>query len=259
MRGTPSTSATRVHGEARLQRRVLVEVVEDDERRRVALQLDRRARVVALADSSLTSAMPSISRGVDQLGDLGARSRSSRRLVRQLGDHDAVAARALLDLGHGPHADRAAAGAVGVDDARPAHDQRRRSGSRGPSRTASGRRGWPRGCRCRWTVASMTSPRLWGGMLVAMPTAMPWLPLTSRLGKRAGSTDGLAELARSSCRRSRRCPRRCRRASAWRAAPAGTRCSARRPADRRASRSCRGRRSAGGAGEKSWAMRTSAS
>ena len=36
----------------------------------------------------------------------------------------------------------------------------------------------------------MTSPRLWGGMLVAMPTAMPWLPLTNRLGNRAGKTLG---------------------------------------------------------------------
>ena len=39
---------------------------------------------------------------------------------------------ALLDLGHGPDADRALAGAVGVDDPLAAHDQRRRSGSRGP-------------------------------------------------------------------------------------------------------------------------------
>ena len=29
-----------------------------------------------------------------------------------------------------------------------------------------------------------------GGMLVAMPTAMPPAPLTSRFGKRAGRTDG---------------------------------------------------------------------
>ncbi len=36
----------------------------------------------------------------------------------------------------------------------------------------------------------MTSPRLWGGMLVAMATAMPWLPLTNRLGKRDGKTVG---------------------------------------------------------------------
>ena len=39
-------------------------------------------------------------------------------------------------------------------------------------------------------VASMASPRLWGGMLVAMPTAMPFEPLTSRFGKRDGSTVG---------------------------------------------------------------------
>ena len=42
--------------------------------------------------------------------------------------------------------------------------------------------------------ASITSPRLWGGMLVAMPTAMPPEPLTSRLGKRAGSTVGSRSL-----------------------------------------------------------------
>ena len=45
-------------------------------------------------------------------------------------------------------------------------------------------------------VALMTSPRLWGGMFVAMPTAMPPAPLTSRFGKRAGTTDGsLSELS----------------------------------------------------------------
>ena len=39
--------------------------------------------------------------------------------------------------------------------------------------------------------ASITSPRLCGGMLVAMPTAMPPAPLTSRFGKFAGRTDRL--------------------------------------------------------------------
>ena len=39
--------------------------------------------------------------------------------------------------------------------------------------------------------ASMTSPRLCGGMLVAMPTAMPPAPLTSRFGNRAGRTTAL--------------------------------------------------------------------
>ncbi len=39
-------------------------------------------------------------------------------------------------------------------------------------------------------VASMISPGLCGGMLVAMPTAMPLPPLISRLGKLAGRTFG---------------------------------------------------------------------
>jgi hypothetical protein len=42
----------------------------------------------------------------------------------------------------------------------------------------------------RAIVASAISPRWWGGMLVAIPTAMPELPLTSRFGIFAGSTDG---------------------------------------------------------------------
>ena len=37
---------------------------------------------------------------------------------------------------------------------------------------------------------SATSRRLCGGMLVAMPTAMPVVPLTSRFGMRAGRTTG---------------------------------------------------------------------
>ncbi len=40
------------------------------------------------------------------------------------------------------------------------------------------------------TVASTTSPRLCGGILVAIPTAMPSDPLTSRFGNRAGKTFG---------------------------------------------------------------------
>ncbi|OPZ52413.1 MAG: hypothetical protein BWY91_02321 [bacterium ADurb.BinA028] len=39
-----------------------------------------------------------------------------------------------------------------------------------------------------------TSRRLCGGMFVAMPTAMPDEPLTSRLGKRAGRTTGSSVL-----------------------------------------------------------------
>jgi hypothetical protein len=37
---------------------------------------------------------------------------------------------------------------------------------------------------------SMTSPRLWGGMFVAIPTAIPAPPFTRRCGIRAGMTVG---------------------------------------------------------------------
>ena len=40
------------------------------------------------------------------------------------------------------------------------------------------------------TRASTTSERLWGGRLVAMPTAMPLAPFTRRLGMAAGRTSG---------------------------------------------------------------------
>ena len=42
----------------------------------------------------------------------------------------------------------------------------------------------------RCTMASMTSERLWGGILVAMPTAIPDEPFTSRFGNAAGITRG---------------------------------------------------------------------
>ena len=46
------------------------------------------------------------------------------------------------------------------------------------------------GLSMSFTAALQTSARLCGGMLVAMPTAMPCEPLTNRFGKRAGSTTG---------------------------------------------------------------------
>ena len=39
-------------------------------------------------------------------------------------------------------------------------------------------------------VAATTSPRLCGGMFVAIPTAIPADPLTRRFGKREGRTVG---------------------------------------------------------------------
>ncbi len=92
----------------------------------------------------------------------------------------------------------------------------------------------------------ITSPRLCGGMLVAMPTAMPVQPLTSRCGTVAGSTIGSSRRAVVVRRGSR--PSRCSSLAQQlvaTAAPAAPRCSARPPARRRrASRSCRGRRPA---------------
>ena len=111
-------------------------------------------------------------------------------------------------------------------------------GKSGPLTNCIRSSGVASGLSIRWTVASMTSPRLWGGMLVAMPTAMPWLPLTSRFGKRAGSTVGLLDLARVVVDEVDGVLVDAVEHRAWRAGPGGTRCSGRRPAGRRASRSC---------------------
>ena len=46
------------------------------------------------------------------------------------------------------------------------------------------------GCSRDHCAPAATSRRLCGGMLVAMPTAMPAEPLISRFGKRAGRTVG---------------------------------------------------------------------
>ena len=45
------------------------------------------------------------------------------------------------------------------------------------------------------TSPSTTSVRLCGGMLVAMPTAMPAEPLTRRFGIRVGRTTGSVSLS----------------------------------------------------------------
>ena len=41
---------------------------------------------------------------------------------------------------------------------------------------------------------SITSPRLWVGMFVAIPTAMPEDPLTNKLGNLVGKTSGICSL-----------------------------------------------------------------
>ena len=44
-------------------------------------------------------------------------------------------------------------------------------------------------------MPSTSSPRLCGGMLVAMPTAMPLVPFMSRFGTTEGSTEGIWRLS----------------------------------------------------------------
>ena len=61
-----------------------------------------------------------------------------------------------------------------------------------PSSRSSGVRSW---LSSRKVMPSTTSPRLWGGMFVAMPTAMPAEPFTRRFGSTVGSTIGSLELS----------------------------------------------------------------
>ena len=114
----------RVHGEVRLQRRVLVEVVEDDEPGRVLLELDDEARLAAgrlVVDVA------------DALDGRVCTSSAMRAAVTEMDVWYGISVTtiwspprplALLDLAHRPQADGALAGAVGVDDPLPAHDQR---------------------------------------------------------------------------------------------------------------------------------------
>ena len=63
-------------------------------------------------------------------------------------------------------------------------------GKSGPGMWASRSAVLASGLAIRWMAASHTSPALCGGMLVAMPTAMPAAPLASRFGNAPGSTVG---------------------------------------------------------------------
>ncbi len=116
----------RVEAEGRLQRRVLVELVQRNLGDRVALQLDldphpRPVRVVGEVRDLRQHLV------VDEVGDLLDHAGVAALLhaVGQLGDDDrGLAAAQLLDVGPRAHDDPAAAGAVGLADALPAQDDR---------------------------------------------------------------------------------------------------------------------------------------
>ena len=63
-------------------------------------------------------------------------------------------------------------------------------GKSGPGISATSSAISQAGLSIRCSSAAQISPTLCGGMLVAMPTAIPAAPLASRFGKRAGSTTG---------------------------------------------------------------------
>ena len=64
-------------------------------------------------------------------------------------------------------------------------------GKSGPGRCSISSSTVASGSSISATQASMVSPRLCGGTFVAMPTAMPVEPFTSRFGSRDGSTSGI--------------------------------------------------------------------
>ena len=198
--GRPPLSATMLTPKVVCSGGEAVELVEHDVGHRVALQLDHDAIAVAVGlVAQVGDALDLLL--AHQFGD----ALDHRRLVHligNLGDDDRLAVLAqLLDLDLAAHDDRAAAGVVGGADAgaaeddaagreiRARHDLDQLVDARAPGSSISAMQ------------ASITSPRLCGGMLVAMPTAMPPAPLTRRFGK-----------AR---RQDRSAPSRCRRSSAW--------------------------------------------
>ena len=181
-----STSASMLTPNVCLQCGVLEEIVEHLHRLRVALQLDDGAhpgavRFVAQVADAVELAF------FDQLGD-ALEQGGLVDLVGQLGDDDliAVAAGRFLDERLGADHDAAATGG----DRRRLIPSRPRIvppvGKSGPVTISISSSMVASGLSIRRTIASQISLRLCGGILVAMPTAMPALPLSSRFGKRAG-------------------------------------------------------------------------
>ena len=183
-----------VDAEALLERREPVQLAEHGLRVEPGLDLDDQVGAELAVGEVLEVGDALQLLGGDELLDLGDDPLRADA-VRQLGDGDrALAAGQRADLGGRPHAHHAAPGLV------------RRPHLAHAEQLAAGRQVGPgheahqvvevglAGAASRWRAASTTSTRLCGIMLVAMPTAMPLAPLTSRLGNAAGSTDGWVRL-----------------------------------------------------------------
>ena len=183
-----------VGAERLLQLGVLVEVVQHDLRHGVALehedqaQTGTAARLVADVGDSGELAL------ADQLGAALGQV-VGVHLVRQLGHDQAACARACPPRRRPPRASGSSRGRCGRRPrSRRCRRSGRRSGSPGPSRSGSARRAWSASSASGWSrhhcTAAAISRRLCGGIFVAMPTAMPSEPLTSRFGNRAGRIAG---------------------------------------------------------------------
>ena len=177
-----------VEAERRLQRRVLEELVEHDLRRRALLQLDDDAHALAVRlvvhARDAGDALLGVRFG-DRLDDAALVD-----LVRDLGDDDLVLAALLDDLGLAANRDRAAAGLVGFANRLVAQDRAAGREIRALDDVAEIVVARRRDRRSARRSHRQISPRLCGGMFVAMPTAMPLEPLTSSCGSRPGSTLG---------------------------------------------------------------------
>ena len=170
-----------VRTEGLLQLRMLVQVVEHHLRHRVALEHQHQA--LAGAAGGLVAHVR------DALDLAVAHGLADRRgqtvgvdLVRQFGDHQAHATLDLLGVDYGAHRDQAATGTVCLFDALVAEDGR--AGGEVGALDAGDQRVQ------QFLTAGVGVVERPVHMLVAMPTAMPEEPLTSRFGKRAGSTVG---------------------------------------------------------------------
>ena len=101
-----------------------------------------------------------------------------------------------LDRGLGAHHEASASGAVGFEDSRAAVDHAA-VGKSGPCTNFRSSASCALGLFTSVIVASTISVRLCGGILVAMPTAIPSDPLIKRFGTRAGRTSGSFRCRRS--------------------------------------------------------------
>ena len=130
---------------------------------------------------------------VDEIGDLFF-ERGAVDVERNFRDDELLAvALHLLHADASAQLEAAFAGGEIIFDALDAADEIRRSENPAPLMNFINSGIVMSGLSICAQMPSMTSPRLCGAMFVAMPTAMPVPPLTSRFGKRGGENPRLGE------------------------------------------------------------------